>query len=207
MLSEHRLVALVYPTLRRKPARIGDAQGASNCQLSAHSGLPALGVPAGFTDDGLPVGLDLLGAAFKEQELLSLGYAIEQTLHLRRPPFSTPALVAGKRPAPRTTTAMFAGTALKLTTTRPTSRLQYTLASAAAVDRLAALWIHLGTADKPGAARTSCSGGAADDRQRSRSRGGSQSDLADGTPDGALLRATAAAVGRRADWLRPGESR
>ena len=52
VLSEHRLVALLYPTLRRKPARIGDGQGGSTCQLSAHSGLPALAVPAGFSDDG-----------------------------------------------------------------------------------------------------------------------------------------------------------
>ena len=107
MLSEHRVAALVYPTLRRKPARIGDGQGGSNCQLSAHSGLPALGIPAGFSTDGLPVGIDLLGGAFAEQELLSLGYSIEEALKLRRAPFSTPALVGGERPAPRTATASF----------------------------------------------------------------------------------------------------
>ena len=44
VLNEHKLVALVYPTLRRKPARIGDAQGGTNCQLSAHSGLPSLSI-------------------------------------------------------------------------------------------------------------------------------------------------------------------
>src|SRR6185295_14088865 len=47
VLSEHRVVALLYPTLRRKPARIGDGQGGSSSQLSSYSGLPALGVPAG----------------------------------------------------------------------------------------------------------------------------------------------------------------
>src|SRR5262249_42842101 len=76
VLAEHRRTALVYPTLRRKPARIGDGQGGSNCSFSAHSGLPALGVPAGFTADDVPVGMDLLGGAFTEQNLLSLGYAI-----------------------------------------------------------------------------------------------------------------------------------
>ena len=166
VLNEHRLTALVYPTLRRKPARIGDGQGGSNCQLSAHSGLPALGVPAGFTDDGLPVGLDLLGAAFKEQELLSLGYAIEQAQPLRRRPFSTPALSAGRRPAPRTTTAMFpapgsAGSSsqdvsvvVSLTYDEGTSRLQYALKiDPPGGDHLAAVWIHAGTTEKPGAAR------------------------------------------------------
>ena len=154
VLAEHRLATLVYPTLRRKPARIGDGQAGSTCQVSAHSGLPALGVPAGFTEDGLPIGIDLLGAAFKEQQLLSLGYAMEQTLHLRRPPFSTPALVAGKRPRARTATASFSGTALKVSYDETTSRLSYTISVGGyAADRLAAVWIHLGTPDKPGAAR------------------------------------------------------
>jgi hypothetical protein len=147
-------VALVYPTIRRKPARIGDGQSGSSCQVSAHSGLPALGAPAGFTDDGLPVGIELLGAAFKEQELLSLGYAMEQTLKLRRPPFSTPSLVAGKRPAPRSAAARFAGTAMNLSYDETQSRLQYTLSlDSMAADRLSAIWIHVGTRDKPGAAR------------------------------------------------------
>lgn len=163
-LEEHRLVALVYPTLRRKPARIGEGQGPSNCQLSASSGLPALGVPAGFTDDGLPVGMDLLGGAFKEQDLLSLGYSIEQILNLRRAPFSTPGLVNGKRPAPRSTTITFRsqpsggssgpafGAALDLSYDETTSRLDYSLhIDPSAADRIDAVWIHAGTVDKPGA--------------------------------------------------------
>ena len=106
VLAEHRFIALVYPTIRRKPARLGETQAGSNCQISSHSGLPALNVPAGFTDDGLPIGVDLLGGAFKEQELLSLGFSIGEMLKLRRTPFSTPALVAGKRPGSRKATAM-----------------------------------------------------------------------------------------------------
>jgi amidase len=154
VLSEHRLTAIAFPTLRRKPARIGDGQAGSSCQVSAHSGLPALSAPAGFTDDGLPVGVELLGAAFKEQDLLSLGYAMEQTLKLRRPPFSTPPLVAGKPPAARTTTATVAGAVLKLAYDETTARLQYTLSlDPAGHDRVSAVWIHLGTPAKPGAAR------------------------------------------------------
>jgi len=156
----------VYPTLRRKPARIGDGQGPSNCQLSASAGLPALGVPAGFTDDGLPVGMDLLGGAFKEQDLLSLGYSIEQTLKLRRPPFSTPALVKDKRPAARKASVMFrpktstgiadqsVGAVLDLLYDESAARMAYTLRiGPAGVDRISAVWIHAGTVEKPGAAR------------------------------------------------------
>lgn len=153
VLNEHRLSALLYPTLRRKPARIGDAQGGTNCTVSAHSGLPALAVPAGFTTDGLPIGVDLLGAAFAEQELLSLGYSMEQTLKQRRSPFSTPALVAGRRPAPRTAAATFSGTAVSLTYDETTSQAQYTVTPGQAGDQLFAVWIHAGTIEKPGAAR------------------------------------------------------
>lgn len=97
-MEEHRVAALVYPTIRRKPARFGEPQLGSNCQLSAASGLPALAVPAGFTGDGLPIGLELLGRPWSESDLLTLGYGWEQAAAPRRAPFSTPALVNGKAP-------------------------------------------------------------------------------------------------------------
>jgi Asp-tRNA(Asn)/Glu-tRNA(Gln) amidotransferase A subunit family amidase len=64
--------------------------------LSAYTGLPALLVPGGFTDDGLPGGVELLGRAWGEADLLRLGYAYEQGTHHRRPPASTPSLTAGR---------------------------------------------------------------------------------------------------------------
>jgi amidase len=163
ILAEHRLAALIYPTLRRRPARIGDAQVGSNCQLSSHSGLPALSVPAGFSEDGIPIGMDVLGGSFTEQELLSLGFSIEQTMKLRRPPFSTPALVSGRRPMARTTTATFHtqrathpvfGVVLHLSYDESASRLDYTLRiDPSGRDHISAVWIHAGTVEKPGAAR------------------------------------------------------
>jgi amidase len=86
------LTALAYPTLRRKPAPIGEAQGGSNCQLSPTTGLPAIGIPAGFTRDGLPVGLELLGGAFSEPMLLKAAFAYERETHPRRIPPTTPRL-------------------------------------------------------------------------------------------------------------------
>jgi amidase len=99
-MDEHRLVAFLYPTLRRKPARIGDPQLGTTCQLSAASGLPALSVPAGFTDDGLPIGVEFLGRPWSESDLLKVAYGWEQTSKLRKPPFSTPGLVNGIAPPP-----------------------------------------------------------------------------------------------------------
>jgi amidase len=90
------LTALAYPTLRRKPAPIGEPQGGSNCQLSPTTGLPAIGMPAGFTRDGLPVGLELLGGAFSEPMLLKAAFAYERESHPRRPPPATPSLVVGR---------------------------------------------------------------------------------------------------------------
>src|SRR5688500_14089449 len=54
-LEELRIDVLAYPTLRRKPAAIGDPQIGTNCQLSATTGLPAITIPAGFTTDGPPI--------------------------------------------------------------------------------------------------------------------------------------------------------
>jgi hypothetical protein len=93
-MDGERVTALVYPTIRRKAALIGEAQGGSNCQLSPTTGLPALSVPAGFTADGLPVGIELVGRAFSEPDLLKLGAAFERAMPARRPPTSTPALTA-----------------------------------------------------------------------------------------------------------------
>ena len=97
-LEEHELDALIYPTMRRKAARIGDPQRGSNCRFSATSGLPALTVPAGFTNDGLPVGLELLGTTLSDARLLSLGFAFERATGHRRPPSTTPPLENGRAP-------------------------------------------------------------------------------------------------------------
>ena len=91
-MAKNKLDALLYPTSSIKAALIGEEQLGNNCFLSSNSGLPAISVPAGFTEDGVPVGLELLARAWDEPLLLKLAYAYEQgTLH-RRPPTSTPSL-------------------------------------------------------------------------------------------------------------------
>jgi amidase len=89
-MKDNRLTALAYPTLRRKAAPIGQPQGGSNCQLSATTDLPAMAMPAGFTEDGVPVGFEILGEPFSESTLLRIAYAYEQSAKPRRAPKLTP---------------------------------------------------------------------------------------------------------------------
>jgi aspartyl-tRNA(Asn)/glutamyl-tRNA(Gln) amidotransferase subunit A len=42
------------------------------------AGLPAIAVPAGLDGQGLPLGLQLIGRAFDEETLFSLGHVIER---------------------------------------------------------------------------------------------------------------------------------
>ena len=42
------------------------------------AGLPAISVPCGFSD-GLPIGLQIIGPKFGEQNILNLAYAFEQS--------------------------------------------------------------------------------------------------------------------------------
>ncbi len=57
------------------------------------AGIPGISVPAGFSADGLPIGLQLLGRPFGEGALLQVAYAFEQAtdFHRRRSAlFETP---------------------------------------------------------------------------------------------------------------------
>jgi amidase len=102
VMADQRLDALAYATFDYPPVRIPpdvmtqavvDATGpGNNRRLSPVIGFPAMTVPAGFTADGLPVGLELMGRAFAEPTLFRLAYAYEQGTHHRKPPQTTPAL-------------------------------------------------------------------------------------------------------------------
>ncbi len=50
------------------------------------AGLPALSVPAGLTQSGLPLGLQIIGKAFDEQGVMNAGLAIEQRANFSAKP-------------------------------------------------------------------------------------------------------------------------
>ena len=101
-MAKNRLDALVYATFDRSPliippdastrAELDSTGPGNNRRLAPVLGFPALTVPAGFTSDSLPVGLEFMGREFSEPTLLRLGYSFEQGTHHRRPPSTTPAV-------------------------------------------------------------------------------------------------------------------
>ncbi len=50
---------------------------AMNCIITL-TGLPALSVPCGFTEAGLPVGLQIVGRHHRDFDVLQLAHAFEQ---------------------------------------------------------------------------------------------------------------------------------
>ncbi len=89
------LDALVYPSWSNPPRLLGDLttpDGNNSYQLSPPTGFPAVTVPMGFTEAGLPGGLQLLGGAFAEGVLIRIAHAYEQATGHRRPPPTTPPL-------------------------------------------------------------------------------------------------------------------
>ncbi len=102
-MADHELDAVAYatfdhpPTPRAANAHVDpdpdDDYGlGDNRLLSPLTGYPALTVPAGFTDEGLPVGLELMGRPFAEATLLGYGHAFERSTRHRRPPDAAPPL-------------------------------------------------------------------------------------------------------------------
>jgi aspartyl-tRNA(Asn)/glutamyl-tRNA(Gln) amidotransferase subunit A len=90
-----KVSVLITPTLPIIPPKIGEEYADLNGEkvdLIDHiirftgpsnlTGLPALTVPCGFKE-GMPVGLQIIGPAFKEGTVLNVGYAVEKTNPLK----------------------------------------------------------------------------------------------------------------------------
>jgi amidase len=100
-MARNKVDVLAFPTYRVPPESLKGEEVAesNNCMAGSNSGLPSISVPAGWTADELPVGIELLGRAWSEAQLLRIAYAFEQATHHRRAPKLTPALpAAGNEP-------------------------------------------------------------------------------------------------------------
>jgi len=93
-----RCDVLVTPTAPTAAFRIGEKLDdplqmylSDICTISANlAGVPALSLPCGLTTQGLPIGLQLLAAPFREERLLQVAYAFEQATpwHTKTPALS-----------------------------------------------------------------------------------------------------------------------
>jgi amidase len=96
-----RVDVVLAPTTAKPPERVGAIDGLGNWDTDKVVvgacpyawpwnvlGWPGVNVPAGFTDDGLPLGASLLGPANSEGRLISLAAQLEQAERWqeRRPP-------------------------------------------------------------------------------------------------------------------------
>ena len=72
------------PWVKKPGERAADPLGA----FGSCVGLPAASVPMGFTDDGLPAGLQILGRAYDENVVLAVASAFQELTdwHARHPP-------------------------------------------------------------------------------------------------------------------------
>lgn len=93
VMIENKLDAMVYPSVKITPPTIEDTLNTrfwdyfpTNTSIGSQLRFPAISVPIGFTEDGLPIGLEILGVPYSEQKLLELAYGVERLINARKPP-------------------------------------------------------------------------------------------------------------------------
>lgn len=87
VIAEHGF--LILPTVPNPPFPHSEPEPAAQADftcLANIAGLPSISLPAGWTADGLPIGVQLVGPAGAEAELFALARRIDDTLRAYRPP-------------------------------------------------------------------------------------------------------------------------
>lgn len=92
--------AFLYPLQTILVVQTNDARGQAgrNGFMAATTGLPAITLPGGFSEPadtaplGVPIGVELMGRPFGEEELIRMGFSYEQATRHRVPPRSVPDL-------------------------------------------------------------------------------------------------------------------
>ncbi|OKL64044.1 hypothetical protein UA08_00591 [Talaromyces atroroseus] len=95
LIVAHGLDALAFPDVQIPPPRHEDSTNGrfptcwdfpTNTLLASQARLPAISVPVGFTEEGLPVGLELVSWEYREQALLQMARGVEHYIPSRRAP-------------------------------------------------------------------------------------------------------------------------
>jgi Asp-tRNA(Asn)/Glu-tRNA(Gln) amidotransferase A subunit family amidase len=95
IVDRYKLDAVVFPYSTLPPPRLdapagGGGEGGNS--LASNSGLPAIIMPAGYTQENLPIAIEITGKPFDDLKLLQIAYGYEQVGHPRKSPTTTPAL-------------------------------------------------------------------------------------------------------------------
>ena len=98
LMADEDLDAIVHVTVEHTPTLIEEGiippyhnmKGAPHLNTFLYE-VPSLTVPAGFTDDVLPVGITFLGRPYSDLDMIRFGYAYEQATKHRVAPTTTPA--------------------------------------------------------------------------------------------------------------------
>jgi amidase len=97
-MDRGNFAALIYPTWRFPPAArvraVEDYRGDNSQLIAPSTGLPALTVPMGFNEAGLPAGLQLLGRPWSEAQLYGIAWHYEHLTRHRKAPKLFPPLSA-----------------------------------------------------------------------------------------------------------------
>ncbi|MEX5296310.1 amidase [Kocuria sp. CPCC 205268] len=88
------LDAMVFPDVQLAAPTHEDVLGGrwtcltypTNTVIASQLHFPAATVPAGFTEDGLPVGLEIMTSSFEENDLFAVARGVEAALGARRAP-------------------------------------------------------------------------------------------------------------------------
>lgn len=97
-VGRHEIDALVFPDVQVPPPKYEQyhtgelvrANYPTNTFIASQSGCPALSMPAGVTDGGLPVGIELMGVPYSEPTLISLAAGYDAVTDVRQPPETAP---------------------------------------------------------------------------------------------------------------------
>ncbi|MGM8909435.1 amidase [Psychrobacter sp. 1U1] len=94
IVAKNNLDALVFPCIQILPPSKQDVRDGkhqvltfpTNTLIASQTWMPSICLPAGFSKNGLPVGMELVVLPYHEPDLFRLGYAFEQANNVRQTP-------------------------------------------------------------------------------------------------------------------------
>jgi len=94
IIGANELDALIFPCVQLLPPTKQEIREGkhlclsfpTNTLIASQTWLPSICLPAGFSDEGVPVGMELLVLPYHESDLFRLGYGFEQATKHRRAP-------------------------------------------------------------------------------------------------------------------------